>query len=314
MRKEESDDNYLLLIMTVCASVVIVIISVVIIVYCYKIKFNSIKSSSHSNSFTILEYDKKSSKELEKPLKEPQSIHLPGSEAGAFYRSLQLPGTLSRCSTLRTYLPDDSHLSEDNYDTVTLPRTDSLILSRSESIPKTSRDFDAMRTKTQSLSSMFTVLTNQPYSRECISTISSVPDPLYGCIRRTVTIPPHYQSYIHTTPTPTLWHHRPGYVTLPRRPKSNQNLPPDSHGPKPSNDCGHSYTSTLLLNKTKSYPYQRKSPILPPFSPASSPLNTVGIPVVDAPVAIAEADIQERSPSPQSNSSRVCLDTIVEQE
>ena len=314
MRKEESDDNYLLLILTVCASVVILIISVVIIIYCYKIKFNSIKSSSHSNSFTILEYDKKYSKESEKPLKEPQSIHLPGSEAGAFYRTLQLPGTLSRCSTLRTYLPDDSHLSEDNYDTVTLPRTDSLILSRSESIPKTSRDFDAMRTKTQSLSSMFTVLTNQPYSRECISTISSVPDPLYGWIRRTVTIPPHYQSYIHTTPTPTLWHQRPGYVTLPRRPKSNQNLPPDSHGPKTSNDCGHNYTSTMLLNKTKSYPYQRKSPILPPFSPASSPLNTVGIPVVDAPVAIAEADIQERSPSPQSNSSRVCLDTIVEQE
>ena len=192
MRKEESDDNYLLLIMTVCASVVILIISVVIIIYCYKIKFSSIKSSSHSNSFTILEYDKKSSKELEKPLKEPQSIHLPGSEAGAFYRSLQSPGTPSRCSTLRTHLPDDSHLSGDDYDTVTLPR--------SESIPTTSRDSNVTRTESQSLSSMLTVLTNKPYSRECIGTISSVPDPLYGCIRRTATIPPLYQSYIHTNP------------------------------------------------------------------------------------------------------------------
>ena len=169
------------------------------------------------------------------------------------------------------------------------------------------------RTELQSLSNMFTVLTNQPCSRESIGTISSVPDPLYGCIRRTVTIPPQYQSYIHTTPIPTLWHQRPGYVTLPRRPKSDQNLPPNFHGPRTSDSgCSHSNISTLPLNKPNSY--QRRSTMLPPYTPASSALNTAGIPVVDAPLALAEADVHERPPSPHSNSSRVCLDTIVEQE
>jgi len=302
MRKEETDENYLILIITICASGVILIISIAIFVYCYMKKFKSLKFSSHSNSFTILEYKKKSSKDSEKP------------ETGV-YECLDMPGTLSRCSTLHTYLPDSSHHGGDDFDSVTLPRTDSNTLPRSCSIPMTCADSDVMKTETQSLSSMCTLMamTNKPYSRECIGTISSVPDPIYGSIRRTITIPPQYHSYTHNVPVPTLWHQRPGYVTLPRRPKSCQVFRLDSHGPRTSSDgCRHNIISTLPLNKTKSY--QRESTMMPPFSPASSALNTVGVPVVDTrtPIAVAEADIHKRPPSPQMSSSKVCLDTIAE--
>jgi len=305
-RKEETDDNYLLLTITICASVVILIICIVITVYCCMKKSKSLKFSSHSNSFTIFEYEKKPSKESEK------------SRAGT-YDSLDMPGTLSKCSTLHTYLPDSSLYGGDDYDSVTLPRNDSVtlprnasILTRSDSIPITSSDSDVMKTESQSLSSMLTLMTmsNKPYSRECIGTISSVPDPIYGSIRRTITIPPQYQSYTHNAPVPTLWHERPGYVTLPRRPKSCKVLPLDSHGPRTSADgCSHNNISSLPLDKTK--PYQRESTMLSPYFPASSAFNTVGIPVVHVPIAMAEADIHERPPSPQIN-SKVCLDTIAE--
>merc|ERR1719209_2047718 len=111
-------------------------------------------------------------------------------------------------------------------------------------------------------------MTNKPYSRECIGigTISSVPDPIYGSIRRTITIPPQYHSYAHNAPVPTLWHQRPGYVTLPRRPKSCKVLPLDSHGKgRTADSFCPSNISTMPLDKTMSY--QRESTMLPPYSP-----------------------------------------------
>jgi len=291
--KGESENDSLIITITICASIVVIAIGIVIVIYCYAKRLMKIKSSSHSSSFTILEYKKKPSIDscTTTPWLSPRpSVHDKMSHE-------DVSGTLSRCSTRQAYLPEVGHHSSgDDGDTITLPRSDSVTL------PKV--DLDLIATEALSLSSLFTPMTNKPFSRDSIGTISTLPDPIYNCVRRTTTFPPQYHSYAHSTPVPTLWHQRPGYVTLPRRPRYSkcQDQLLDTLGPRTSADgCSHSNISSMS--------YQNQFTMVPPCSSTSATaINIVGIPAIE--VTKQEGDLQNI----QEDFGKVCLDTIPEQD
>ena len=153
-----------------------------------------------------------------------------------------------------------------------------------------------------------------------LSTISTI-DPIYGTIRRPYH-PQHTNAHCQAMPPPPNCHQRPGYVTLPRRPKQRPALPlGDSLGPRSNADgCSHSNISTLPLDKLMNH--QCKSTTLLPYTPptpaSSTAINTVGLPAVD--ISTADDVLPMRTSTPKAEPdlspplSRAHLDTIPEQE
>ena len=133
-------------------------------------------------------------------------------------------------------------------------------------------------------------------------------------------LPPQYAYGPHHPyqAIPPMCHQRPGYVTLPRRPRSSQRpaLPLDYLGPRSSADgCSHSSISTLPLNRSNYH--QCNSTILPPYSPpppaSINATNNVGIQTVEK--SSSEGDHPMRTSTSQTQAARDCLlDTIPEQE
>merc|ERR1719481_1113518 len=130
--KGESKNDSLLITIAICASIVVIAIGIVIVVYCYAKRLMKIKSSSHSSSFTILEYKKKPSTESCTNVKAPWVTPTPRPSVHDKMLHEDISGTsLFRCSTRHTYLPEVGHHSSgDDGDTITLPRSDSVTLPK----------------------------------------------------------------------------------------------------------------------------------------------------------------------------------------
>jgi len=316
----ESENGQVILTIAICASLTITtIITLTVILVCCIIRRKGIKSSSHSRSFTTLEYEKKPAKDHDdfkptwtNPMPKPP-------RTGAYDRMSceDIPGTLSRSSTRQTYLASDpeypdgdtSHLTGDGHEEATLPRGETG-WTRCGHPPGLGVDDSYTR-------DLFTPLSNRPGSRSSVGTISTF-DPIYGTVRRT--LPPQYAHSPHHPyqAIPLACHQRPGYVTLPRIPKSSQRpaLPLDYLGPRSSADgCSHSSISTLPLNKSTYH--QCNSTILPPYSPPPPAtiiaINTIGLPSVEK--SSSEGDYPTRTSTPQTHAAREgLLDTIPEQE
>ena len=228
-----------------------------------------------------------------------------------------IAGTLSRCSTRQTYLPadtcdgDTSHLSGDspaddtwaryaNFNPLCypgMPFADSL-----DQIP---------------------LMRNLAGSRASIGTLSSIStiNPIYGTIRRPYH--PQHTNAHYQAMTPSLnCHQRPGYVTLPRRPKQRPALPlGDSLGPRSNADgCSHSNISTLPPDKSMNYQCKSTTllPYIPPTPVSSTAINTIGLPAVhistDEDVFPMRTSTPKAEPDLSPPPSRAHLDTIPEQE
>jgi len=321
---DELEDKPVLLIVGIsAATVIIVIITLMLVIICCIRRFRDGKSrtSSHSSSFTILDYkDTKPTKDLDlfrpswtNPMPKPP-------RTGAYDKMSceDIPGTLSRSSTRQTYLladpcdGDTSHLSVDGYDSATLPRSDT-DWTRHEKTVTAPYPTDTLL--------MLPPFCNQAGSRASVGTISTI-DPIYGTVRRT--LPPQYAYAPHYPAMPSVCHSRPGYVTLPRRPKISRRpaLPlGDSLGPRSSADgCSHSNIASLPMNM--SFDHQCKSTMLPPYSPpppaSITAINTVGLPPVQIPSPEEDPPMRTSTPKTAPDlsppSSRALLDTILEQD
>ena len=133
----ESEDSQVILTIVVCATLTIItIFMLIIILVCCIIKRKGIKSSSHSRSFTTLEYEKKPAKDDDnfKPTRTNPMPKPPRTGAYDWISCEDIPGTLSssRSSTRQTYLfsaPEysdgyTSHLTGDGHEEATLPRSE----------------------------------------------------------------------------------------------------------------------------------------------------------------------------------------------
>eukprot|EP00092_Neocalanus_flemingeri_P022217 GFUD01024096.1.p1 GENE.GFUD01024096.1~~GFUD01024096.1.p1 ORF type:complete len:344 (+),score=58.19 GFUD01024096.1:39-1034(+) len=322
-------------IIAVSASVAIILILVLLlIVLCFARKFKALKTSSHSSSFTILGFsDTRSAKPSKtNPMPKPP-------RTGAYDRMSceDIPGTLSRGSTGLTYLladtcdGDTSHVSGEFQTEATLPRRETNWTRQACStlfeVQKSSDPLDCP--------DMFPLLVNRPGCRASIGTISissmSTIDPIYGTIEHPYPLPyPQHTfkpSHPNSPPNHPICHQRPGYVTLPRRPKSSHAQRPslsslDCLGPRTSADgSSHSNISTLPMNKCTDHRCQ--TTMLPPYSPpppaSISAINTVGLPPQvqhsspqkQGPV---RTSTPKTVPGPSPSPSRAQLDTIPEQD
>merc|ERR1719186_1172898 len=356
----ESDESPVNLIIAISASTaIIVILTLLLILLCCVRKFKAIKTSGLSNSFTILQYsDKGPAKDREK-LKQAWTNPMPKPPRTGAYNTISyedMPRTLSRSSTGQTYLladtydGDTSHVSGDGYNDATLPRVETDWTRYAATAP-----LGAYKYSSDHLDSpdMFTLISNRPGSRASLGTISTI-DPVYAAIKHSHThplypFPPHHQAVL----SPSC-HTRPGYVTLPRRPKQShyRSLSTgDCLGPRTSADgCSHTNISTLPRNSStnmstlpmnnhtnmSTLPMNNHTNIstnhmarycqatieLPPYSPpppvSITAINTVGLPPVQ--VSLHDEDTPTRTstpktaPSPSPPPSRAQLDTIPEQE
>jgi len=175
------------------------------------------------------------------------------------------PGELSRSSTNDTYL---SEMSDNNSDVTYL------------GVKNPCDSFD----NNKSLRASDEWLSHYSNSSGCRSSLgnSSTFAQFYGSLRR-----PYYSDYTdmpdcHVIHSLNYCTHRPGYVTLPRRPKLN--LPPsllqveDSLGPRTSAD-GSSHTNIDLMPFSSSKGSQGEtSRATEPCSPMKTPINVVGLP------------------------------------
>jgi len=250
--------------------------------------------------------------------------------------------TLSRTSTGLTYLladtcdGDTSHVSGDVHSEATLPRFETDWTRYAPSPPH-----EAYKSPTNPLDcpDLFPLLCNRPGSRASIGTISTVSTlhPGYATTMHPYlhylpqqSYPPHHQSMVQTN-----YHPRPGYVTLPRRPKQSHQRSlstGDSLGPRTSADgCSHSNISTLPMNSHTNIStlnrymdhHCQATTVLPPYSPpppaSLEAINKVGLPTIHLPSY--EEDTPLRTSTPKSAAdptspppSRAQLDTIPEQE
>jgi len=181
-------------------------------------------------------------------------------------KELLSPGELSRSSTNDTFL---SEMSDNNSDVTYLG-----VKNPCDSF----EDNKSMRESEEWLS-------HYSNSSGCRSSLgnSSTFAQFYGSLRR-----PYYSHYTDTSDCHVIHSmnyctHRPGYVTLPRRPRLN--LPPtllrveDSLGPRTSAD-GSSHTNIDLLPFSSSKGSQGETSVHSPepCSPMKTPINVVGLP------------------------------------
>merc|ERR1719318_680546 len=307
----ESSEHSVVLIVAMSAStaVIISILLMLIALFCQR-KMNDVKNTStHLSCFTSLEHnDNRPSYTLANPVPKPPRIGDYGKMSCE-----DIPGTLSRCSTRQTYLHadtcdrDTSHLNGDSPEDDTWARYDNFT-----SLGQPGMHFiDGL--------DQIPLMSNLAGSRASLGTLSTIStiDPIYGTIRRPYN-PQHTTAHYQAMPPPPNCHPRPGYVTLPRRPKQRPALPlGDTLGPRSSADgCSHSNISTLPLDQSQTQ--QCKSPSLLPYTPPTpasiTAINTVGLPAVAISTAEGVLPIRTSTPKTAPDVSRAHLDTIQELE
>jgi len=305
----ESGEQSVVLIVAISAStaVIVSILLMLIGLYCQR-KMKVIQTSTHLSCYN----DNKPSFTPTNPVPKPPRVGDYGKMSCE-----DIPGTLSRCSTRQTYLPaetcdrDTSHLSGDSHEDDSWARYENFTPHGHPSM----HFIDSL--------DQIPLMSNLAGSRASIGTLSTIStiDPVYGTMRRPYQ-PQHTTALSQAMAPPPNCHPRPGYVTLPRRPKQRPALPlGDSLGPRSSADgCSHSNISTLPLDQSMNH--QCKSTTLLPYTPPTpasiTAINTVGLPAVDN--STSEDDFPMRTSTPKTvpdlspPASRAHLDTIPEQE
>ena len=327
----ESDNRQVTLIVAISVTTVVIFTLVLlIIVLCFVRRMKSTKTRGHSSSFTVLEYISKApgiSKDSEilrpawtNPMPKP-----PRTGAYSMISCEDLPGTLSKVSTGLTYFSDtcgDDTSDVDGDNTFsTLPRSEYDWIRHSTSA--TNLPYSTLP-RSLDYSDVFPMLDNRSRSRASIGTISSLStiDPVYSSTKH----PNQHLLRLHSYPPhQTSCHQRPGYVTLPRRPRGYQRPSlsyVDNLGPRTSADgCSYSSISNLHTNKITDRHYCKSNTVLPPYSPpppaSISAINTLGLPPVQQSLQ-EEDDFPIRTSTPMTPSpsplSKAQLDTIPEQE
>jgi len=270
----ESDSESLITIVmiSVGTSVLVIIFLALIIAFCMK-KFLNLKLRSKSSRFqnTTL-----SSSSL------PVMTRKPSTRTSA-----NVSASLSRSSIQRSYLLSDTYeedLSGSSGNKYLMDEIDGIYEQASSACPSVgcAENIDQLAH-----------INNTQGSRVSIHTSSTMFEPK------------QYRSIRHSTSYTSSHHPRPGYVTLPRRPKERPALYlEDGLGPRTSAD-GSSRNNISIKSEDII-----TNPLL--FSPFSS-INTVGLPLLGTTPGEARFLARASTPNTSISSDRGHLDTIAEQ-
>jgi len=268
----DSESLITIVVISVGTTVLVIIFLALIIAFCVK-KFLNLKSRSKSSRF---QNTTMSSSSL------PVMTRKPSTRTSA-----NVSASLSRSSIQRSYLLSDTYeedLSSYIQDKYLMDEIDGIYDQTSNVCPSVT---PAANNKDQ-----FPRIYNTQGSRVSIHTASHMVYPRqYSSIRRSTSFSPSQ-------------HPRPGYVTLPRRPKERPALYlEDGLGPRTSAD-GSSRNSISIKSEDII-----TNPLL--SSPFSS-INTIGLPILGN---TSEARFLARASTPNTSisSDRGHLDTIAEQ-